>query len=183
MPKGRAVIGAEIVCEINRDISRTVLPSWLASGPSRFNASEHGKLKADEWKTVILVRLVVTLARVWSFRGPRHKILLDHFMHLVVALIIAGGNTVDKTKAKFYKKAYGAYLDGIVEHYPTAKVKPNTHLAYHVGDLLDGWGPTHAWRCYVFERYNGILQNFQTNMRFGMLILFLSQNKKYLTSF
>ncbi|KIJ24110.1 hypothetical protein M422DRAFT_56537 [Sphaerobolus stellatus SS14] len=177
MQGGRAVIGSDLIIELDNDIRRIVIPSWVSAKPSQFYSSQHGRLKADEWRTTLLVRLVVTLPRVWGPHGGCHKLLLNHFMHLVQALFIAGGLSVviapttenggQVPTSEFYKSEFQAYLQGIIELFPTAKVKPNTHLAFHVGDLLTRLGPVHPWRCYVFERFNGLLQNIPSNMRFG----------------
>ena len=41
------------------------------------------------------------------------------------------------------------------------------NISLHMTELLSHFGPTTAWRCWVFERYNHMLQNIQTNGRFG----------------
>jgi hypothetical protein len=177
MAQPRAVLGAEIVRAIDADTARTVLPSWAPSGPQNFGTSDHGKLKADEWRITGLVRLVVTLPRVWGPRGGRHKLMLDNFMHLASAIIIGSSlstinvptaeNGARKSTATLYCEAYQAYLQGVLDLYPTAKIKANMHIAYHIGMLLDNYGPVHSWRAWVFERFYGIIQDLPTNMRFG----------------
>jgi hypothetical protein len=79
-----------MVAEINADMERTVLPSWISSSPSKFGSSDHGKLSAEEWRTTALVRLAITLPRIWGYRGGRYALMLDNFMHLVAAMIIGG---------------------------------------------------------------------------------------------
>ncbi|KIK31552.1 hypothetical protein CY34DRAFT_103141, partial [Suillus luteus UH-Slu-Lm8-n1] len=37
----------------------------------------------------------------------------------------------------------------------------------HFGELLQRFGPTHAWRCWIFERINYTLQQIPTNKKFG----------------
>ncbi|KAF8484075.1 hypothetical protein JB92DRAFT_3265622 [Gautieria morchelliformis] len=63
------VLGSDMVEEINADMARTVLPSWISSSPSKFGSSDHGKLSAEEWRTTALVHLAITLPRIWGPRG------------------------------------------------------------------------------------------------------------------
>jgi hypothetical protein len=182
-PRQASVLGFEIVEQIDADIARTVLPTWLAATPLKFGSSDHGTLKAEEWRTVALVRLVVTLPRVWGFGTARQSLMLDNYMHLVSAIIVGNSRVIirtpsaqrglTKSTAQLYQYHFQAYLQGVVELYPTAKIKPNMHLCYHVGDLLPFFGPVHPWRCNVCERYIGMLQDIPMNMRFGMLKLII----------
>ncbi|KAF9487261.1 hypothetical protein BDN71DRAFT_1458672 [Pleurotus eryngii] len=40
-------------------------------------------------------------------------------------------------------------------------------MALHFGPFLRRFGPTHSWRCFPFERYNGIIQKIPTNNRYS----------------
>ena len=42
---------------------------------------------------------------------------------------------------------------------------PNLHLHLHLKDCLLDYGPSHAFWCFSFERYNGLLGSFHTNKR------------------
>ena len=42
---------------------------------------------------------------------------------------------------------------------------PNMHLHLHLKQCLNDYGPTYAFWCYAFERYNGMLGNFPTNQK------------------
>ncbi|KAI0710497.1 hypothetical protein C8Q76DRAFT_592296, partial [Earliella scabrosa] len=43
------------------------------------------------------------------------------------------------------------------------KFVPNHHLSLHLWQCLLLFGPVHAWWAFPFERYNGLLQNLNTN--------------------
>jgi hypothetical protein len=178
-PRQAPVLGFEMAEQIDFDIARTVLPTWLAATPLKFGSSDHGTLKAEEWRTVALVRLVVTLPRIWGPGTARQRLMLNNYMHLVAAVIVGNsraiiptplvGATLKKSTVQLYREHFQAYLQGVVELFPTAKIKPNMHLCYHVESLLSVFGPVHPWRCNVCERYIGMLQDIPMNMRFGML--------------
>ena len=42
---------------------------------------------------------------------------------------------------------------------------PNMHLHLHLRNCLEDYGPLHAFWCYPFERYNGILGSMHTNRK------------------
>lgn len=49
--------------------------------------------------------------------------------------------------------------------HPLAGAVPiNFHLALHGAEDLRNFGPTHAFSCYVYERFNGILHKFKTSV-------------------
>jgi hypothetical protein len=60
------------------------------------------------------------------------------------------------------------YLDDMLKLYPGAKMYPVQHLGLHFSEFMAMLGPSHAYRCYGFERCNWILQRLPTNMKFGM---------------
>ena len=165
------------MAEIDRDIQRTILPTWLAATPIKFGTSDHGTLKADEWRTVGLVRLCITLPRVWTHVDERHNQMLDNFIHLITAITIGNARqivlssqdlpNVEYTTAELYQYHLSSYLRGVVDLFPTAVIKPNMHLCYHAGDIFPLFGPVHSWRTNVCERYIGLLQNIPMNMRLG----------------
>jgi hypothetical protein len=175
--EGRAVLGVDMVTALNTDIARTVLPSWVSSGPKSFDASEHGKLSASEWRTTILIRLIITLPPIWGPRPGRPKLMLDNFMHLANAVVIASTRAVVvqpssengaiQSTADLYHKEYSAYLLGRVQLYPTGKIQPTEHIAYHIGQKLGQYGPVHNTSTNAMERFNGMIQNQPTNMRSG----------------
>ncbi|KAI0648765.1 hypothetical protein C8Q79DRAFT_905086, partial [Trametes meyenii] len=68
--------------QVRADIKATTLPSWMEAPPSNFGSSAHGKLKADIWRTVGTVNLVITI----YLRGLRslfdHKLVPNHHLSL-----------------------------------------------------------------------------------------------------
>ncbi|KAI0700643.1 hypothetical protein C8T65DRAFT_709616 [Cerioporus squamosus] len=129
------VLSYEVLQLIRKDIASTVLPSWLERPPSNFGSAKHGKLKADQWRTVCTVNMVITLVRLWTSSGAtkEEKELLDNFLHLIAA--------------------------DIFDH----QFVPNHHLSLHLYSCLLLFGPVHGWWAFPFERYNGLIANLNTN--------------------
>jgi hypothetical protein len=180
---GTRVLGRTTLMEIRKDMDRTILPSSESPPPSRVGAVRQ-KLKADEWRSFFLVCLVITLIRLWGSAPPddrKHRMLVN-FMHLVAALILSAELTMTpdcSTKFQFHMLKY---LRGLHRLYPGASFYPVYHFSLHFGPMLSRWGPTHAWRCNAFERWNYLLQKVPTNMKFGNSLTSTLAFKSRLTS-
>lgn len=163
------VLGHQTLTEVRTDMSRTVLPSWLTPGPRNPGETKWGKMKADEWKVFCTIHLPITLTRLWggSPKNERQYKVLANFMHLVIAVNVASRREVKARHINSYDTHIKQYLTSLLDLYPGANIAPNQHRALHFGEHLRRWGPCHAWRCFAFERFNGILQNTSTNSVVG----------------
>lgn len=153
-----------ILDQLRKDISSIVLPSWLEKPPSNIGDAAHGKLKADQWRTLCSIHMVVTLTRLWgnSKATAEERAVLQNFVHLVVATDLASRRSMSPQRAADYDRHMLAYLQGIRELFDASLV-PNHHLALHLTICLAMFGPVHGWWSYPFERYNGMLQRLNTN--------------------
>jgi hypothetical protein len=89
-------------------------------------------------------------------------------MHLVQAVILATGRSVSREQIQQCLKHMQAYQEGVLELFPEKhRDKPNLHAALHLPQLLEKFGPVHAWWTYPFERIIGYLQNINTIMKIG----------------
>ncbi|KAG1889750.1 uncharacterized protein F5891DRAFT_987244 [Suillus fuscotomentosus] len=55
-----------ILHEVWSDMAKTTIPLWLKCIPANFSSASHGKIEADQWCTVCLVNLVITLGHLLS---------------------------------------------------------------------------------------------------------------------
>ncbi|KAG2069475.1 hypothetical protein BDR04DRAFT_1128869 [Suillus decipiens] len=124
-----------------------------------------GMLKADEWRSLIMVYLPIALVSLWG-AGTSHssyellvhlRTVLDHTMELVC------------TVAKAYRSCISGYVGKLKEIHPTFSLRPNHHASFHLYDYLLLFGPAHSWWCFPFEHLIGILQHFPINHKFGEL--------------
>ncbi|KAI0323541.1 hypothetical protein GY45DRAFT_1264393 [Cubamyces sp. BRFM 1775] len=162
-------IGRSTLAAYVEDRSRLVLPSWLNAPPVAFGTKQHGKLSADQWRTLCVVNLPITLIRTWSYQEERRVKMLQNFLDLVEAVENFGLLEIDNRQIAIAEKLMQKYLDGVKELYKGAKIQPNHHLALHIGVFLRLFGPVHSWRSFVFERFNYYLQTLNTNLTFGEL--------------
>jgi hypothetical protein len=145
------------------------LPTWVTPPPKRPGESKGGKFKADEWKIFCTVNLPITLTRLWGSKPEtnRYHRMLKNYMDLVAAIQIATKRSITALDLILYDGYMKSYLQGLLELYPHMKLTPYHHLSLHFSTHLRRFGPTHAWRCYPFERYNGQLQKLPDNHKFG----------------
>lgn len=171
-----SVLNHQTMMQVWKDISRTVLPSWMCPPPHNFGSASHGTLKADEWRTACTVSLPITLIRLWgphSDASERKKEILKNFLDLIHAVKLVTGRSVSAIQIEGYKNFMTSYLQGVVRLFPDSDIVPNQHLSLHTPNALEYFGPIRSWWSFPFERFIGVLQNIKTNMRLGMLLKLL----------
>jgi hypothetical protein len=150
-------------------MGKTTLPSWCSPAPTQIGDWEHRKISADGWRTFCTIHLIITLSHIWGHSPPesqRYK-LLANFYSLVHAIKITSMRSITAAGAQEFQDSMIVYLRGLDELFPTYQLVPSHHVVLHMKELLCHFGPTHAWCCWVFERYNYILQKIPTNGKFG----------------
>ena len=158
------VLTPKVIEQLRQDILTTYLPSWMERPPVNFGSAAHGKLKADHWRTVCTVSMVITLIRVWSSSTATagDRLVLENFVHLVIAVDLATRRSMDSERARLFDHHMLEYLQTLRDLFEHNLV-PNHHLALHLATCLVMFGPVRGWWAYPFERYNGILQRLNTN--------------------
>ncbi|OJT09667.1 hypothetical protein TRAPUB_13853 [Trametes pubescens] len=161
------VLDQPTLSQIREDIVKTYLPSWLERPPRNFGSAAHGKLKADHWRTVCTVSMVITLVRLWgtATASAEQKALLENFVHLVCAVDLAVRRSVDPDRIAKFDEHMQDYLAGLRLLFEWHQFVPNNHLSLHLKECLDNFGPVHAWWAFPFERFNGLLQKLNTNSK------------------
>lgn len=171
--KGTHVLGNETLRAIQDDIAKLKLPSCVSPAPTHPGQAKWGNFKAEEWKTFCTVNLPITLTRLWGSmpKTSRSFLMLENFLELVAAIKIADKRSITNLDILLYEHYMNSYLAGLLRLYPDIKLTPYQHLSLHIPTHLRRFGPTHAWRCNHFERYNGVLQKIKNNNIFGELYL------------
>ena len=153
-------------------MERTTLPSWCSAAPPCIGEKGQGKISTDGWCVFCTVHLIVTLGHLFGSSPPdsRYNQLFMNFCNLITATKIASGRSITVGRAEEFQDAMLRYLRGLDELFPMYQLIPYHHISIHLRELLSHFGPTTSWRCWVFERYNHMLQNIETNGRFGLYL-------------
>ena len=167
--KTKAVLGKKTLQQIRDDMARIELPSWFTAAPKRPGEAMWGRFKADEWKSFCTVNLPITLTRLWGSRPntDRHYQMLENFLQLVAGINLANKRIITDDDINLYEDHMRKYLTGFRLLYPFKDIVPYQHLSLHFPSHLRRFGPTHSWRCWAFERFNGLIQVLPTNNKFG----------------
>ncbi|KAI9060067.1 hypothetical protein FKP32DRAFT_1578785 [Trametes sanguinea] len=151
------------------DASRMELPTWVNRAPPAFGTKRNGKLSADQWRTVGIINLPVTLIRTWGAEVGLHALMLRNYLDLVDAVETMGLLETNEDEIERAEEALERYLDGLKTLYLNSELQPNHHLALHIGMFLRLFGPVHSWRAFAFERFNYMLQSINASNVLGQL--------------
>ena len=167
--KVKGVLGKKTLQQIRDDMAKIELPSWFTAAPKRPGEAMWGRFKADEWKSFCTINLPITLTRLWGSRpkSDRHYQMLENFLHLVTAITLANKQVITEDDINLYEDHMRKYLVTFRILYPFKDIAPYQHLSLHFPSHLRQFGPTHSWRCWAFERFNGLIQVLPTNNKFG----------------
>ncbi|KAF8493097.1 hypothetical protein F5888DRAFT_1618448 [Russula emetica] len=167
---GDGLASDPVPLEIRSDMEKTTLPSYCSPAPPRIGDKGQGKISADGWRVFCTVHLIVTLGRLWgSLPADSHeKQLFTNLCDLIGATKIAAGRSISVARAEEFRDLMLRYLSGLDNLFPMHRLIPYHHLSIHLKELLSHFGPTTTWHCWVFERYNHMVQNIETNGRFGL---------------
>lgn len=132
------------------------VPPNVGRIPHKINSNFSG-FTADQWKNWICMYSVLCLKD--TLRSDHYE-CWSLFVDACFLLIQPSLSRNDLTKAdekllefcKLYEQLYGK-----------EKCTPNMHMHHHLRESVLNYGPVHAFWCFPFERYNGILGNFQKN--------------------
>jgi hypothetical protein len=160
---------------IREGIRETIRPNWQGHLPVNFGSPEHGKLKADQWRTALEFDIPVSLVRLRYtrqlsgdiVRDERLQKLVDSTMDLASAVAWGLSRRTSLKHAERYEFHMKRYLAGIKELFPDYDLKPNHHYALHIPDILCGFGPLHGTWAFKIERLIGRLQKLNTNAKIG----------------
>ena len=148
----------ESLQEIERRISTLSVPNSLQRLPINIS-SNHGGYMASQWQSWIVLYSAVVLKGLLPDAHYQCWLLFVRACSILSRRIIKHGEvaTADLLLLNFCKRFELLYGKD--------KCTPNLHLHLHIKDCLLDYGPSHAFWCYSFERYNGMLGSYHTNRK------------------
>lgn len=166
---------------IQASIQMTTRPSSHQGPPSNLGEAQHGKLKADQWRSAMEFDIPVALAKLWTQdqkASPelkqRRMEILELTVHLSCAIFWATSRRTSPRHVERYNFHMKSYLLGLRRLFPEHNLHPLNHLAMHLGLFIRLFGPVHGWWTYPFERLIGLLQKVQTNGKLGTCFVHLT---------
>ncbi|KAG1844677.1 hypothetical protein F4604DRAFT_1596005 [Suillus subluteus] len=152
-------------------------PSWHRGPPKNLGDAEHGKLKAEQWKSSIEFDLPAALMQLWGSehtangsnddRKSQWQKLVHSTMLLAIAIRWGTSHVTSPHHAQQYTRYMKAYLECVKGIFPHHSWHPNHHATLHIREFLLRYGPMHGWWMFPFERIIGALQKTNTNYKIG----------------
>lgn len=142
--------------KIDQRLKEVKFPPGYCTLPSAISSAFHS-MKSDEYKTWVLYLSIFCLRDIlpkphfnmWqAFVRACHILLKPYITHEEVYLAHSLLRLFNETYERILGKEY---------------CTPNMHMQLHIKDCILEFGPVYAFWCYSFERYNGILGQYQTN--------------------
>ncbi|KAG8701230.1 hypothetical protein FRC09_005489 [Ceratobasidium sp. 395] len=164
-------LGLEVVNAVKEDMQRTSIPSWMKQPPINFATTEHGKLASEEYKSLALVSLPITLIRLWSTGNEKLRERLDNFLHLSVAIRILSYQSLTENDESYFDYHILEYLNDLKRLYPYSSITPVQHLGLHIPYFMRSLGPTTRYSENTCEMFIGMLEDIGTNFRSDARIL------------
>ncbi|KAG9084185.1 hypothetical protein FRC06_004183 [Ceratobasidium sp. 370] len=170
--KKTSILGYEVLSEVKKDMEQTILPSWLKHPPIGLATVSHGKLQAEEYKSLVFVSFTLTLIRLWGQdntipHGPLRE-RLDNFLHLMLTIRILSFQSLTELDVVAFEQHYSTYLQGLKRLYPSSTFVPVQHYGLHIPQFLRALGPSTRYSESTCEQFVGMFQNISTNFKFGM---------------
>lgn len=143
---------------IDEKASRFIVPNNVGRLPLNIS-SNFGGFTASQWRTWTIIYSPIVLKDLLPKQHLRCWLLFVQACKLLTRRIlpITDLDAADNLLKLFCKK--------FQELYGTEKCTPNMHMHLHLKKVFLDFGPAHAFWCFSFERYNGILGSFHTNKK------------------
>lgn len=164
------VFDRKMLKTINSLLPRVHIPTWIKRAIPVLGKASFGKLKADEWRNLFTIQLPLTLIPLWAGRDHEKTALLQNFGHLVSLVNLALKRTMNTQLIKRYRYHILQYLRSSVKLFEHCNLAPNHHMAIHLADCLERFGPVRTWWSFPFERLMGTILKGCHNNRIGVFV-------------
>ena len=144
-----------------------MLPTYIGRAPVDVGSAGAGTLSADQWRTFCAIHLVITLTRLWGNfpLTDRRRQILANYLDLIAAVRFGTARRTSSNRIKTYEALIKNYIMGLRTLYPEHDLVPNQHIAMHLGEVLERFGPTHAYWAFPFERYIRLMRQAKINYK------------------
>lgn len=162
-PLEEIIFDATVLQHINSILPKIHTPTWIKRPIPVLGKASFGKLKADEWRSLITLQLPLILIPMWSGQDHIKKSLLNNFIHLVSLVNLALKRVINSSHIERYRYHIKKYLESSVLLFQHCKLAPNHHVAVHLSDCLERFGPVRSWWSFPFERLMGKILKAEHN--------------------
>ena len=143
--------------EIDSRMTRLKLPTDIGRIPHSMS-SGYKRMKGDEWKTWLLVY------SLYCLKGIIPNTYYNMWTTFVLACKLITKRQIQVNDLERAHDLFVLYANKYVELFGKEKCTFNIHLHLHIKECILNFGPIYAYWCFSFERFNGILGSYHTNI-------------------
>ena len=154
----RGILSQAALQQLHGRVESMTVPGNLGKLPRKI-ASSFSTFTADEWKNWTIA---YSLPALQGIIPSDDYSCWRSFVLACQAITTPMIKQLDITKADALFLQFCSHFE---EQYGTDTVTPNMHLHCHLANCLKDYGSIYGFWLFSFERYNGILGNYQTNKR------------------
>lgn len=141
---------------IQAEVDDICVPAEIGRIPHKI-ASNFSGFTADQWKNWVSIFSVPSLQNILPSEHFNCWLLFQEATNLILQPFISLSDLkrADEKLVNFcqeYEKVYGK-----------SNCTPNMHMHLHLRKCIENYGPSTAFWCFPFERFNGIMGRFQNN--------------------
>ncbi|KAH9812352.1 hypothetical protein DFH28DRAFT_899305 [Melampsora americana] len=152
---------------LQSEMTRVIIPAWIARPPSNFGNPSHGKLKFDTWFKIFQIFLPLVAADIWS--PGTFPAVFDNMQDLIAITRLLTSKKQSSKHSDALRHYIPKYVKDIQEIYNHCEVKPNHHYSLHYPDIIDFSGPSASLSAWAGERINHQLAQVCTNKQMATM--------------
>lgn len=168
-PDGKITFDRLVVAHVNRCLKRIRIPTWIKRAIPVLGKASFGRLKADEWRNLFTIQLPLILPVIWNDNHSGSESLLHNFAHLVSLVNLALKRSMNADRVAKYRQHIHEYLNSSIVLFPDVTLAPNHHMALHLADCLNRFGPSREWWSFSMEQLMAYVLKSSGNNRLGEL--------------
>ncbi|KAI7944112.1 hypothetical protein MJO28_011640 [Puccinia striiformis f. sp. tritici] len=167
--EGKIVFDRTALSHINSLLPEIHIPTWIKRAIPVLGKASFGRLKADEWRNLFTLQLLLILPTYWNNGDPASQSLLHNFSNLVSLVTLALKRSMNHSSIEQYRHHIHRYIESSLLLFPDVTLAPNHHMAFHLADCLKKFGPCRAWWSFSMERLMAQVLKSSGNNRLGEL--------------
>ena len=146
----------DVLAKIDKRMERIKIPSDLGRIPNGISKNWKS-FKADEWKHWTVIYSYYYLREVISCEESTFWCMFANACKILCKQCI----TSEENDQAYLLLL--SFCNKFQELYGRESCVPNMHMSLHIINCIRDYGPTYAFWCFSFERYNGYMGKYQTN--------------------
>lgn len=164
----RDILSKEKLQVIQCRVDSLNVPSDMGRIPRKV-ASNFSGFTAEQLKNWVIVY------SMFALRGLLPQADYSCWQAFVLACYLICRRQINKIDIHKADLLFVKFCCDIERLYSRAAITPNMHLHCHMAECLKDYGSMYGFWCFSYERYNGILGNFQTNISSQLMRRFINE--------